>query len=397
MNIASLLSDQAQKYILDHQNHDPVELMLSNTGVTGVLLRDLVLQIKARALVKYKIPGWFQTNGLVYGESKSLEQSSSEITATYKSSLVSGTSMIDLTGGLGVDCFFLGKKFETVYYIEQDNSLCLLAANNFHALGSDHIIVIQQKAEKFLTSISHPIDWIFVDPDRRRDGRRHYRLEDCQPNLCTFLSQIWTKTNQVMLKLSPMLDIHQAINSLDHVKEVHAVSIKNECKELVLILENEFSGKVQYTGINFTSGSTVQTITYAKEEEITSYSRYSEPLQYLYEPNASLLKLGCFKLLCNRYDCFKLHPNSHLYTSENVIEGFPGRSFKIEWISNYKPNKIRKLLPGAKANIAVRNFIKDIKAIRKECKIMEGGDHYLFATTGPTGKLLVVSGLSVDN
>ena len=397
MDIASLLSDSAQRFIQDFQNDDPADLMLSQPGVPGVLLRELVQQIKARKIIKNKIPAWYHSSGMIYGESKSLEQCSSEQTAFYKSQLISGKQLVDLTGGLGVDSYFLGKNFSKVIYVEKDTMLCRLAEHNFGTLGADHITVIQGDAQQVIQQLIGLHDFIYLDPDRRPGKQRRFKLEECQPALPTILPQLWTNTERIMLKLSPMLDVNEAINTLGNVQQVHVISVKNDCKELVFILENGFKEPIQFTAANFTSGGVLQSFSYKQEEETTSQSQYSEPLEYLYEPNNSIMKLGAFKLLCNRFELNKLHPNSHLYTSNKVIEDFPGRSFKVQWTTNYKPNQLRRMLPTAKANITVRNFIKNVKAIRKDTGLKEGGDDYLFATTGPEDRLIVVNGHRLPN
>jgi len=392
MDIAGLLSDSAQKFIQDHQNHDPAVLMLSQKGVPGVLLRELVQQIKARTIVRIKIPSWINTPRMVFGESKSLEQCSSEQTALYKSQLISGNRLVDLTGGLGVDSFFLGKNFEKVTYVEKDLLLCRLAAHNFHALGADYIKVVQGDAMEVLPSLAGTNDFIYLDPDRRPGNLRRFKLEECQPALPGILPQLWTKTEQIMLKLSPMLDVQEVSMMLGNVRQVHVIAVKNECKELVYILKQGFMGPVLFTAANLCSGGEVQSFSFKQGEEAISQPQYSEPLEYLYEPNNSIMKLGAFKLICNRFKLNKLHPNSHLFTSDKIIGDFPGRSFKVQWTTNYKPDQLRKMLPTAKANITVRNFIKDVKTIRKDCGLEEGGDDYLFATTGPEGHPLVVNG-----
>ena len=397
MDIASLLSDSAQRFIQDFQNDDPADLMLSQPGVPGVSLRELVQQIKARKIIKNKIPAWYNSSGMIYGESKSLEQCSSEQTAFYKSQLISGKQLVDLTGGLGVDSYFLGKNFSKVIYVEKDTMLCRLAEHNFSALGADHIAVIQGDAQQVIQQLTGSYDFIYLDPDRRPGKQRRFKLEECQPALPTILPQLWTNTERIMLKLSPMLDVNEAINTLGNVQQVHVISVKNDCKELVFILENGFKELIQFTAANFTSGGVLQSFSYKQEEETTSQPQYSEPLEYLYEPNSSIMKLGAFKLLCNRFELNKLHPNSHLYTSNKVMEDFPGRSFKVQWTTNYKPNQLRRMLPNAKANITVRNFIKNVKAIRKDTGLKEGGDDYLFATTGPEDRLIVVNGHRLPN
>ena len=297
MDIASLLSDSAQRFIQDFQNDDPAHLMLSQPGVPGVSLRELVQQIKARKIIKSKIPAWYNSSGMIYGESKSLEQCSSEQTAFYKSQLISGRQLVDLTGGLGVDSYFLGKNFSKVIYVEKDTMLCRLAEHNFGALGADHITVIQGDAQQVIPQLTGSHDFIYLDPDRRPGNLRRYKLEECQPALPTILPQLWTNTERIMLKFSPMLDVNEANNILGNVQQVHVISVKNDCKELVFILENGFKGPIQFTAANFTSGGVVQSFSYKQQEETTSQPQYSEPLEYLYEPNSSIMKLGAFKLL----------------------------------------------------------------------------------------------------
>jgi hypothetical protein len=392
MDIASLLSDQAQKFIKDHINDDPAELMLRGHSLPGVYMQDLVKQIKAHHIVRNKIPHWFQTTGLVYGESRSLEQSSSEITAKYKSRLVEGSHLIDLTGGLGVDSYFLSTRFKQLSYVESDPVLCAMAENNFRALGANHIRVFEKQAEEYISDITSVVDWVYIDPDRRAGNQRKFLLNDCQPNVTSIIPHLLSKTKRVMLKLSPLLDIQLVVNTLDHVKEVHVVSVRNDCKELIVIIENGYSGIIKLTGVNFLANDALQSFSFRQDQETTNEVEYSNPLSYLYQPNSSVMKLGAYNLLCQRFDLAKLHVNSHLFTSQNLIRGFPGRYFKIRWSSGYKPKQIRKMIPAGKANVTTRNFVKDVKSIRKECRLSDGGEDYLFFTRGPAGKLMVING-----
>ena len=389
MDIALLLSDAAQKFIRDHQDDDPVRLMLSNTGVKGVPLKDLVAQIKARHLVKSKIPSWFKNHRLVYGGFKSLEQSSSELTAAYKSQLVQGNHLVDLTGGLGVDSYFISKNFNRVTYVERHPGLCQLANHNFRELDSAHIEVVQGDANDILLALSSPVDCIYLDPDRRSTNQRTFRIEEGSPSVPSLLPVLWSKTGLIMLKLSPLQDIKAASMQLTNLKQVHVVSVKNECKELILVLDKCYQGDVQYFGVNFLSAGAQVVSCYQRENQ--AEPKYSNPMDYLYEPNSSIMKLGIFKWVCSSFGLCKLHPNSHLYTSNRFISDFPGRSFKVQWIEKYKPAKLRKLLPTMKANITTRNFIKDVKAIRKETGIKEGGTQYLFATTNPENSLIMIN------
>ncbi|GJM28178.1 MAG: hypothetical protein DHS20C17_08130 [Cyclobacteriaceae bacterium] len=391
MDIAGLLSDQAQAFIHQYQCLNPSDLMLSKKCPDGVLLRELVQQIKGRQIAQSKIPNWYTTPGILFGESKSLEQCSSEKTASYKQRLISGTTLVDLTGGLGVDSYFLGTQFSRVDYVEPDPLLCKLAENNFKALKAHHIRVVCQTAEGYLKDLSNPVDWVYIDPDRRTAGRRQHQIQDCRPRVDDLLTEILRRTNQVMIKFSPMLDIRNAINALGQVKAVHVVSIRNQCKELVFLIQKGYQGELEMTAANFTPEDRLHLVTYGITEEVNAKCSFSAPSHYLYQPNASLMKLGAFKLICQRYQVSKLHPNSHLYTSRTLVSAFPGRTFKVQWTSDYKPRQITSRLP-SKANVTVRNFITDEKSIRKACKLADGGDDYLFATTGPDGKPLIING-----
>jgi hypothetical protein len=301
MDIAALLSDRAQAFIQQHQESNLADLMLAQKGPHGISLRELVQQIKGRKMARSKVPDWYETPGIVYGKSKSLEQCSSEITAVYKSKLVSGDSMADLTGGLGVDSYYLGRNFSKFDFVEPDPLLCRLAKNNFEVLAADHIHIINQTAEDYLKLSTSMVDWIYLDPDRRPTESRQYEIKDCNPKVGELLPDILRRTSNIMIKLSPMLDIHSAIKELKYVKALHVVSIRNECKELVFIIERGYGGEVEMTAANFTPGGGLQSFTFEANEEASSQCNFSEPLNYLYEPNASLMKLGAFKTLCNRY------------------------------------------------------------------------------------------------
>ena len=393
MDLRSILSDRAQQYILDHQNEDPAAIMLSGKGVVGVSLQDLAQQIKARQVVRDKIPLWFKTPGLVYGPGKAIEQSSSQQTADLKSKLVNGSLIADLTGGMGVDSYFFSKSFQQVDYVEEDQSLCSIAANNFQALGADNIKVLAQTAEHYVSKLSQPVGCIYLDPDRRSGGRRQNSLEDYRPNLIQLLPRLWPWTDTILVKLSPMLDIKAVLMSLGNASAVHVISVKNEVKELLILLSKRLTQPLQYVGVNIASDGTVQTTRFDQGEETSANVVFSEPLNYLYEPNRSLLKLGAFNLVCHRFGVKKLHPNSHLYTSDQCVKEFPGRTFKVQWSAPYKPKEISKRISNGKANVTVRNFPMEVKSIRKKHKIRDGGQDYLFFTTGPQGDLMVIKGI----
>ena len=390
MDIALLLSDPAQKFIRDHLDQDPTTVMLTGKGVPGIYLRELVQQIKGQKIAQDKIPQWFETPGLIYGPGKSLEQCSSELTGKYKSQLVSGLNLVDLTGGLGVDTFYLGLRFKQVTYVEEDPLLCSLAINNFKALGVTNTRVVAQSAEDYVLALNQKVDCVFIDPDRRSLGQRHYNMEDYRPNVKRLLPRLWPWTELIMLKLSAMQNIRSTILSLGDVQQIHVVSVKNDCKELIVLLKKGYDGETQFTGVNYPSVGPVQASTFSEKERISH--TLSDPLEYLYEPNSSLMKLAAFGSIGQKNGIYKLQVNSHLYTSVKLIKSFPGRIFKIQWVAPYKPKEIVGKLASSKANVAVRNFPLDVKTIRKQLRLGDGGDNYLFFTTGMKGQLLVING-----
>jgi precorrin-6B methylase 2 len=393
MDIALLLSDPAQHFISRNLDNDPVQLMLAGRGVPGIPLKHLVQQIKSRKIARDKLPQWFKTPGLVYGPSKSLEQCSSEITAWYKSQLVSGKELVDLTGGLGVDHYYLAKNFDNTTYVEQDPWLCSIADNNFKALGAPITQVINQSAEEYIEHIQRhrrQLDCVFIDPDRRPSEVRHHIMDQYRPNIRDLLPRLWPHTQVILLKLSTMQDIKSTVHALGNVQQVYVVAVENECKELVFLLRNGYHGIIHYTGVNFTT-SGQQQISFS-EAAFNQTAEFADPNGYLYQPNSSLMKLGAFGYLGNKYGIKKLHPNSHLYSSKELVANFPGRIFEIQWTIPYKAKKVASLITSGKANVAARNFPLDVKAIRKQCRLEDGGDDYLFFTTGCSGQLMVING-----
>lgn len=392
MDIAGILQPSAQRFILTNEGKDPSKLMLAGKGVPGVPLVDLICQIKARAIISAKVPGWYQNPHVIYPDSLPLQQCSSELTGTHKSRSYSGSHLVDLTGGLGVDAYFFSKHFDRVTYIERSRELCTLARHNFKALRAKNIVVVHGSAEDEIRSIKGPVDMIYVDPARRLGHRKVFKLDQCDPPILDLVESIWQKTSRVLLKLSPLMDIKEALAQLTWVKSVEVVSLKNECKELLLELEKEFTGPPRMRATNITSHGNLQCMDLYLKEEAEASCTFEDPRQYIYEPNCSILKLGAFKTVSTRLAVSKLHPNSHLYTSNRLINDFPGRTFKIQWVIDYNKKKLGACLPEGKANITVRNFPYSVAAIRKSTGIKEGGSSFLFATTLKDGKLAIICG-----
>lgn len=339
-------------------------------------------QIAGYKVMKEKVPSWAENCEIRYPKQLSLEQCSSEATALYKASLVDGDKMADLTGGFGIDCAFLARKFKAASYIERNEELCQLATVNFPALGLDHVRILHAESTAIIDSLDN-VDLIFIDPARRdAHGGKIIAVADCEPNVAELASILLSKANKVMVKLSPMLDISQAISELPQTAEVHVISVNNECKELLLFLENRSVESIPIHTINLTKNET-QRFLFTKHEEQEASCSYTKGVeQYLYEPNASILKAGAYKMIAERFGLKKLHVNSHLYTSHHHIDEFPGRIFRVESTFSLNKEEVKvHLSETKKANITVRNFPLTVAELRKRLKLQEGGEDYLFATT----------------
>ena len=373
-----MIDKPTQDFIREHAGDDVRQLALQAKRYPEVDMRVAATQIEGRRLASTKLPTWAAVDGMVYPVRLSLEQCSSEVTARYKASLVSGQRLADLTGGFGVDCSYMAEGFEETTYIERNEELCRIAGHNFALLGRP-IRVVNADSEEALDSLPHQ-DWIFIDPARRdKAGNKVVSLKDCTPDVGRLKPLLMQKATRMMIKCSPMLDISQAVRELQSVSEVHVVSVNNECKELLLILGGAAVEGSIHT-INYHGGE-VQKFVYAASEEVAALCPYATSVaRYLYEPNSSLMKAGCYRLPAQRYGLSKLHPNTHLYTSDTLVSDFPGRVFRVERVCGFGKKELKTL--GCKqANLAVRNFPERVDALQKRLKIQDGGSTYLFATT----------------
>lgn len=376
-------------FIRDHVGEDVRQLALQAARYPEVDMRVAATQIEGHRLASTKLPTWATTEGIVYPMRLSLEQCSSETTAQYKATLVRGKRLADLTGGFGIDCSYMATQFEHTTYIERNEDLCHIAEHNFALLGKP-ILIINANSEEALASLPKQ-DWIFIDPARRdKAGNKVVSLSDCEPDVCQLETLLLQKATHVMVKCSPMLDISQAIRELRSASEVHVVSVNNECKELLLILNESTNEDISIHTINF-HGNQVQRFSYTLAEESASSCRYATAIgDYLYEPNSSLLKAGCYRLLAQQFGLEKLHPNTHLYSSDILADDFPGRVFKVERVCRFSKKEL-KTLDCKKANLTVRNFPEHVDTLKKRLKISDGGDTYLFATTlQDESKVLIV-------
>lgn len=373
------LNEITKQFIRENLNADVPTLALKKAPV-GTDFSLALRQIEARQLLKKKVPSWSANEELLFPAHLSIEQCSSEATARYKAGLLHGRSFADLTGGLGIDIYFISQHFQQADYVERQGELCEWARHNFEVLKAP-VEVWNVSAESYLSQCE-PKDCIFIDPARRdQHGSKTVAIADCTPDVAALQSVLLEKAETVMVKLSPMLDISKALEELHHVKEVHVVAVANECKELDLVMQRDYQGDIQFVCVNLLTSQ--PKVCFTLDEERSCQGRLAETVQnYLYEPNPAVMKAGCYKLLAERFGISKLHKNSNLYTSEALVSRFPGRIFEVEGWAPYSKKLRQTLLADVdKASIAVRNFPLSVAELRKVLKISDGDRTYLFATT----------------
>lgn len=435
------MNQATQDFIRQHQDDDVRQLAFLGSKYPEVDMPFALDQIRGRKMARVKLPRWASLEGIIYPPHISMEQCSSESTALYKAELaarllalpVSSSfseeiGFVDLTGGFGVDFSYIAARLGVKsMYVERQAHLCEAAKENFERLGLKNAIVkngdgievlhsfLPKKDDAASTDDSLGITYdqplsllktklglklIFIDPARRDDaGNKVVSLKDCTPDVTVLQEEMLSKADYVVIKLSPMLDWHRAVSELSHVREVHIISVNNECKELLLVLSARNMGDMEASsadgedgGVNHAGNLRIYCINDTQsfvcdELDMETFSVKIAPsaldeMQYLYEPNASLMKAGCFGVLSERYDARMLSKNSHLFVSQAPIEAFPGRSFRIIAVSSFNKKKLKRHLSGiTKANIATRNFPLSVAELRKRLKLKDGGETYIFATT----------------
>ena len=394
------ISPETQLFIHEHSSDDVRALALQAKKYPDIDMPTAITQIAGRQVAAEKIPSWREMEEIWYPKHLSLEQCSSETTARYKARLFQGDSLTDLTGGFGIDCSFLAAGFKSATYVERQEELCEIAAHNFPILNLSHINVRNEDGVAYLQTMS-PVDCIFLDPARRNEhGGKTVAISDCEPDVAGLEELLLSKAKRIMVKLSPMLDLSLALKELKHTQEVHILSVNNECKELLLLLGQEAPTEqappeeipIRCANL-FTKGAQEeQHFAFTREQEQHSQCTYTDSLgDYLYEPNASLLKAGAFRSVAAAYSVRKLHPNSHLYTSDTFIGNFPGRIFRIVNQCSFNRKEAKESLADLKkANVTVRNFPATVAELRKRLHLTEGGDTYLFASTLNDGRKVII-------
>ena len=374
-----MLANQATlDFIQQHRTDDVRRLALQGGRHPEVDIHYALEQIAGWQKARTKLPSWAARDGIIYPPHLSMEQCSSEATAKYKARMAGkGLRFVDLTAGFGVDAAFIAEGFQQVVTIEQQEKLCAITSENYRLLGLSQVEVRCGDGVDYLHAMEHA-DLIYIDPARRDEhGGRTYDIADCTPNVLELREELLAKADRVMIKLSPMLDWRKAVEDLGKVSEVHIVSVDNECKELLLVL-SELSKPLQVFCVN--DGQTFS----FRPASTQSLSLPSLPSSFffLYVPNASIMKAGCFEELAERFQIAPLDRNSHLFVSDSEVSGFPGRCFKIEKITSLNKRELKEALADIRqANIAVRNFPLSVAELRKRLKLQDGGDTYIFATT----------------
>ena len=403
-----LINEKTWQFIREHADEDVRKVALQGVKDADVDLQMALQQIAGRQTARRKLPSWTAVEGIIYPPHLNMEQCSSEQTARYKAELVmgdrcwvvaDGVSFVDLTGGFGVDFYWIAKAIShhpspTTHhptYLEQNKELCAISSHNFRVLGLDCSACCCD-AVTYLTTMPH-VALIYMDPARRNEhGGRTYGIADCSPNVLELLPLLMSKADRVLLKLSPMLDWRKAVEDLKYVTEVHIVSVGNECKELLLLLDKKGAEDLRVVCVNFTKDREQLFETSYGGQPPCSGHHISpllplSPSHFLYEPNASIMKAGCFAEVEQRYPVQQISQNSHLFLSSVEIEDFPGRVFLILSISSMNKQELRTALKEIeRANISVRNFPLSVDQLRKKLKLKDGGDVYIFATTMADGE-----------
>ena len=374
-------------FIAAHQNDDVAKLALKFSSNKNIDIRAALQQIEGRQIAKAKLPTFAKTDDIVYPVKLSMEQCSSEKTAQYKQSIAGdGASMIDLTSGFGIDFYFISRNFKNAEYVERNADLCRIASHNFKALGATNVSATNADGIELIKASTSHYDLIFLDPARRdKNGNKTVEIKDCEPDVATLKDMLLSKCDRMMLKLSPMLDIKSAVRDLDCVEEVHVVAVDNECKELLFVCKKNAEFKrIVAANIKSVGGTEILEST-ASFEGVT----YSTPLTYLYEPNVAILKANISDCLASE-KIKKIAPFSHIFTSDELCDDFPGRKFEVEKCFSMNKKELKENLDGIKrANITCRNFPLQADELRKRLGIKDGGDKYIIATTDENGNHLL--------
>jgi len=384
----SILHQNIQEFIIQNTGTDIKKLALQKNPFPEVDWIFILNQIEARSKAKDKLPTWFSTENIIYPSKISVEQTSSEKTAAYKSSLIEGKTLIDLTGGFGVDDYYFSKRFKVVAHCEINEELSGIVKYNLQQFGVKNCFCYAEDSANILQESELKWDWIYIDPSRRNDAKgKVFMLKDCLPNVPESLDFYFEKSDSILIKTAPLLDISAGLSELKFVKNIHIIALENEVKELLFEIHKNYSGKISLKTANILKEKT-ETFEFVLDNQ-TEFPSYESPQKYVYEPNSAIMKSGGFDEVSSFFKINKLHKHSHLYTSEDLID-FPGRTFEIEKVISYSKNEMKAELAGQQANVTTRNFPETVENIRKKWKIKNGGNVYCFFTTDKKDNKIVL-------
>jgi len=387
----AILSEEVQQYLWENENTEISRFILSGSPFKAVTAAELAQQLEGRKKAKQKLPFWYEHRGIYYPPKLNIEQTSSQATARYKADLIGKEKLlIDITGGVGIDAYFFSLQHQEIIHCEINDEISQIAAHNFKILEARHIKTVTGDGIAYLENSQTHFDTIYVDPSRRNESKgKVFMLKDCLPNIPEKIGLLLSKSSQILVKTSPLLDISAGLSELSNVAEIHIVAVNNEVKELLWLLKNGakktdftlktaniLADKIDFTTVNY-------------QDAIKSTANFAPVKKFLFEPNAALLKSGLFNWIGKAYGLDKLHPNTHLYTS-NIITDFPGRVFKVLEVMPFNKKIILKKWSGKKANITTRNFKIPVESLRKKFKIKDGGETYLFFCTDIDNSPIVV-------
>ncbi|MBD2766965.1 class I SAM-dependent methyltransferase [Hymenobacter sp. BT664] len=377
------LPEAARRYVAAHLHDDPAHLALQARRHPSLPVPELVRQIQARQKARTKLPDWADNPDLIFPPALSVEQASSARTAAFKAGLVDGQQLADLTGGFGADTAHFAARVAHVDYVERDPKLAAIVGYNLAQLGVENVVVHPTDAVTFLRDTPHHFDWLYLDPARRDTAaRKIFLLRDCEPDVVKLLPLLLHKATRILLKTSPMLDIEHAVQGLGHVRRLWVVAVDNEVKEVLYELGQEPAIDPERYALNLRRDGSQQEFRLNRAREARATPRYAEPQQFLYEPNAAVLKAGAFRSVGTAFELLKLHQHSHLYTADVLRTDFPGRIFRVLAVEKADGTALKAYLgPEARAHVTTRNFPDTVADFRRRTGIREGGEVYLFATT----------------
>jgi hypothetical protein len=390
------LSPTVQDFIRSLEHEDPGMIVLKKKSIGSFSPVFIAEQVAGRRKARQKLPQFYNTPGVVFPPPVNLEQSSSEATAQFKASFIQRAGLkeldrfVDLTGGFGVDSLYFSTVFKNGDMVEPNQALLEVVQHNHHQLGATSLTYHNATAEEFLKHDGQ-FDLAYVDPSRRASGNQKvYSLSQSVPNIVALQSEIFKKTKHLLIKTAPLLDIHVALGELKNVKRVVVLSVENDCKEVLFFCEKHFADEPVVEAVNIMPQRRTDTFEFQFSDERSTISAWSDPRAYLYEPNSSILKAGAFRLMGTRYSLHKLQVNTHLYTSDQLVENFPGRVFKVLALVKPDPKALKSFFPEGKANVMTRNYPMSVAELKKKTNLDDGGDKFLIGFSGVNKKYTAV-------